>query len=172
MMIHEIVSRGPAAALAQTKDTPPNAIPPTKRKRPELDVRPCRERAPVLRARAVRLDGAGVVGGVMYPTCDENPYRGYRASRRRIRRSRVTLATIDAAAMAALFVSPSTTAVCGGASGPSRKPSTRQASAGGWSSASTCPEPQRFDRCRPVRSMSAEGMTRTAMRDAAASTAW
>ena len=44
-------------------------------------------------------------------------------------RSRVTLATIDAAAIAALFVSPSTTARCGGASGPSRKPSTRHASA-------------------------------------------
>ena len=45
-------------------------------------------------------------------------------------RSRVTLATIDAAAIAALFVSPSTIARCGGASGPSRKPSTRHASAG------------------------------------------
>ena len=33
-------------------------------------------------------------------------------------RSRVTLATIEAAAIAALFVSPSTTARCGGASGP------------------------------------------------------
>ena len=46
-------------------------------------------------------------------------------------RSRVTFATIDAAAIAALFVSPSTTARCCGADGPSRKPSTRQVSAGG-----------------------------------------
>ena len=49
------------------------------------------------------------------------------------RRSRTTFATIDAAAIAALFVSPSTTAVCSGADGPSRKPSTRHASAGGAS---------------------------------------
>ena len=48
-------------------------------------------------------------------------------------RSRVTLATIEAAAIAALFSSPSTTARCAGASGPSRKPSTRHASAGGES---------------------------------------
>ena len=52
---------------------------------------------------------------------------------RRIVRSRTTLATIDAAAIAALRSSPSTTAMCSGALGPSRKPSTRQASAGGAS---------------------------------------
>src|SRR3990170_3641128 len=46
-------------------------------------------------------------------------------------RSRVTFATIDAAAIAALFVSPSTTARCSGAAGPSWNPSTRHASAGG-----------------------------------------
>jgi hypothetical protein len=46
-------------------------------------------------------------------------------------RSRVTFATIDAAAIAALRASPSTIARCGGADGPSRNPSTRQASAGG-----------------------------------------
>ena len=51
-------------------------------------------------------------------------------------RSRTTFATIEAAAIAALFVSPSTTAWCCGASGPSRKPSTRQTSAGGVSAAS------------------------------------
>src|SRR6266516_807338 len=45
-------------------------------------------------------------------------------------RSRVTLATIDAAAIAALFVSPSMTARCGGAVGPSLKPSTSETSAG------------------------------------------
>ena len=49
-------------------------------------------------------------------------------------RSRTTFATIDAAAMAALRASPSTTARCGGADGPSRKPSTRHASAGGYRS--------------------------------------
>ena len=50
-----------------------------------------------------------------------------------ISRSRTTLATIDAAAIAALRSSPSTTAVCSGAAGPSRKPSTRQTSPGGVS---------------------------------------
>ena len=73
-------------------------------------------------------------------------------------RSRVTLATIDAAAIAALLVSPSTTARWAGASGPSRKPSTRHASARGARSASTARSPQRFERCRPCRSMSQAGM--------------
>ncbi len=66
-----------------------------------------------------------------------------------MRRSRVTFATIEAAAIAALFVSPSTTAVCGGASGPSRKPSTRHASAGGWSSARTVRSPQEVRAVEP-----------------------
>ena len=82
-------------------------------------------------------------------------------------RSRVTLATIEAAAIAALFVSPSTTAMCGGASGPSRNPSTRHASAGGCRSASTTRRPQRFERCSPRRSISRDGMTRTEIRGAA-----
>ena len=86
-------------------------------------------------------------------------------------RSRVTFATIEAAAIAALFVSPSTTARCSGAVGPSRKPSTRHASAGGERSASTERSPQRFERCRPLRSMSVQGMTRTLMRAAQPTTA-
>ena len=52
----------------------------------------------------------------------------------------------DAAAIAALVVSPSTTALCSGAVGPSRKPSTRQTSAGGASDESTDRSPARFDR--------------------------
>src|SRR5438045_2678648 len=46
-------------------------------------------------------------------------------------RSRTTFATIDAPAMAALFSSPSTTAVCTGACRPSRKPATSQTPARG-----------------------------------------
>ena len=69
-------------------------------------------------------------------------------------RSRVTLAMIEAAAIAALLVSPSTTARCAGASGPSRKPSTRHASAGGARSERTERKPQRLDLWRPFRSMS------------------
>ena len=55
--------------------------------------------------------------------------------------------------MAALFSSPSTTALCSGAVGPSRKPSTRHTSAGGVSSASTARRPARFERWRPSRSI-------------------
>ena len=40
----------------------------------------------------------------MYPTCCANPYAGYNASSRRMSRSRVTLATIDAAAIAAASI--------------------------------------------------------------------
>ena len=57
-------------------------------------------------------------------------------------RSRVTFATIEAAAIAALFVSPSTTALCAGASGPSLKPSTRHASARGVSRRGRSEPPQ------------------------------
>ena len=65
-------------------------------------------------------------------------------------RSRVTLATIDAAAMAALRVSPSTTALCGGASGPSRNPSTRHTSACGARSARTSRSPFEVRAMQPV----------------------
>src|SRR5215211_3930010 len=58
---------------------------------------------------------------------------------------------IEAAAIAALFSSPSTTARCSGAAAPSRKPSTRHTSAGGASSESTARRPARFERCRPNR---------------------
>ena len=77
-------------------------------------------------------------------------------------RSRTTFATIDAAAIAALFVSPSTTARCSGAVFPSRNPSTRQSSAGGAHSARHARSPARFERCRPSRSMSWAEMTLTA----------
>src|SRR5215472_15744747 len=83
-----------------------------------------------------------------------------------MRRSLVTLATIDAAAIAALFSSPSTTAVCSGADEPRRKPSTRHASAGGVSAWSIARRPARFERCRPLRSISPGGITRTATRSA------
>src|SRR5437763_1137698 len=88
---------------------------------------------------------------------------------RRISRSRVTLATIDAAAMAALFSSPSTTARCGGAVGPRRNPSTRHASAGGESAHRIDLIAARFERCSPLRSISPCGITRTSIRSAHAS---
>ena len=65
-------------------------------------------------------------------------------------RSRVTFAMIEAAAIAALFVSPSTTAWCGGAVGPSRKPSTRQASAGGARSREDGAQPPEVRAVEPV----------------------
>src|SRR5215210_182356 len=81
-------------------------------------------------------------------------------------RSRVTFATIEAAAIAALLVSPSTTARWAGARGPSRKPSTRQARppdclACGARSPSTERRPHRFDLWSPLRSMAPDGITRT-----------
>ena len=83
------------------------------------------------------------------------------ASILRISRSRVTFATIEAAAIAALFSSPSTTARCGGAVGPRRKPSTRHASAGGESACRISRIAARFDLCSPLRSIAPCGMTRT-----------
>ena len=96
-----------------------------RRGRPQLDVgsSPRRssygacEREPVLLARAVlahrrrmrRRDVADVA------TRSRSADGARRAAR--MIRSRVTFATIEAAAIAALFVSPSTTALCGGAAG-------------------------------------------------------
>ena len=74
--------------------------------------------------------------------------------------------------MAALRASPSTSARCGGAVGPSRKPSTRHASAGGWRSARTARRPARFERCRPERSISAAEIMRTLICAAQPTTAW
>ena len=62
--------------------------------------------------------------------------------------------------------SPSTIARCGGAAGPSRKPSTRQASAGGCRSLETARRPARFERCSPLRSISPAGTNRTLIADA------
>ena len=81
---------------------------------------------PTARARARRRVSGRDVADVL-----REAVRGIERVEARISRSRVTFATIEAAAIAALFSSPSTTAVCSGADGPSRKPSTRQASAGG-----------------------------------------
>ena len=67
-------------------------------------------------------------------------------------RSRVTLATMDAAAIAALFVVAVDDRAVLGRDGPRRKPSTRHASAGGDSSHSTSRSPRRFERWRPGRS--------------------
>ena len=82
-----------------------------------------------------------------------------------------TLATIDAAAIAAERSSPSTTAWCGGAVGPSRKPSTRQTSAGGDSACSAARSPARFERCSPSRSIRQDENTCTDTRVAHSSTA-
>ena len=50
-------------------------------------------------------------------------------------------------------------------------PSTRHSSAGGWSSWRTARSPARFERCRPLRSISPCGTTRKTTRSAQASTA-
>ena len=76
-------------------------------------------------------------------------------------RSRTTFATIEAAAIAALFSSPSTTARCGGAVGPRRKPSTRQPRRAGASAAERRAQAARFERWSPLRSIAAGGITRT-----------
>ena len=74
------------------------------------------------------------------------------------------------AAIAALLQSPSTTARCGGASGPSLNPSTSETSAG-WHAQSASRRPRRLHLWRPSRSITAAGNTRTETRSAQESTA-
>ena len=69
------------------------------------------ERHPVQRRDAVALDRLAVLGRRVADVGGEPPAR-WSASARCMKRSRVTLATIDAAAIAALVASPSTIARC------------------------------------------------------------
>jgi hypothetical protein len=90
---------------------------------------------------------------------------------RRMNRSRVTLAMMDAAAIAALRPSPPTTWRCRRAHPGTGKPSVRQTSGSGSSAQSACPSACRFDRCRPRRSISDAGTTHTATWEAHETTA-
>ena len=89
-----------------------------------------------------------------------------------MKRSRVTLATIEAAAMAALRPSPPTTARCARAQPGTLKPSVMHTSGSGSSAHSTRPSAERFERCSPRRSIWAAGMTHTDTCAADSITAW
>ena len=112
------------------------------------------------RGGAVRAHREGVLGGDVAHVGLE-AVLGKLSAMRCMNRSRVTLAMIDAAAMAALVPSPRTTWRCGNSSVASRKPSVRQISGTGSSPRSARSSAWRFDRCSPRRSMSDAGTTTT-----------
>ena len=100
------------------------------------------------RRDAVALDRVAVLGRRVADV-RANSQPGCSASARCMKRSRVTLATIEAAAIAALVASPSTTARCWSPRSGTRKPSTRHSEPGTATRTSASCRAARLVRCRP-----------------------
>src|SRR5437868_6111376 len=99
--------------------------------------------------------------GVTYPLCSAKPYSGYAVSSDTIIRSRVTLATIEAAATQAMTWSPFHTASDGAGRPGTGNPSVRMYPGSEGSAATARRIPAMLLRCSPRVSISVDEITTT-----------